>query len=88
LEWTKKTWARAVELYEAGKVSEVEESYIGLPRRFWALIPTMWRFPKRIAIAAIAIVSWAGRIFFASMWWRWRFGRSGGARRCPMKIKN
>ncbi len=24
-----KTWARAVELYEAGKVSEVEESYIG-----------------------------------------------------------
>lgn len=28
-----KTWARAVELYEAGRVSEVEESYIGFTAR-------------------------------------------------------
>ena len=28
-----KTWARAVGLYEAGKVSEVEESYIGFTAR-------------------------------------------------------
>ena len=28
-----KTWARAVEMYEAGRVSEVEESYIGFTAR-------------------------------------------------------
>lgn len=28
-----KTWARAVALYEAGKVSEVEESYVGFTAR-------------------------------------------------------